>query len=114
MELITHTIQTNELKCRSNIQATLEDDMNVPDTKPDIEKLIKTQGEIQLADVTPSDGKVNVRGNLSFSLLYSSNDDIRPIHNIRGQIPFNESVNMDNITASDEIQIGRASCRERV
>ena len=79
MELITHTIQTNELKCRSNIQATLEDDMNVPDTKPDIEKLIKTQGEIQLADVTPSDGKVNVRGNLSFSLLYSSNDDIRPI-----------------------------------
>ena len=103
MELITHTIQTNELKCRSNIQATLEDDMNVPDTKPDIEKLIKTQGEIQLADVTPSDGKVNVRGNLSFSLLYSSNDDIRPIHNIRGQIPFNESVNMDNITASDEI-----------
>ena len=43
MELVTHTIQTNELKCRSNIQATLEDDMNVPDTKPDIEKLVKTQ-----------------------------------------------------------------------
>lgn len=103
MELITHTIQTNELKCRSNIQSTLEDDMNVPDTKPDIERLIKTQGEIQLADITPSDGKVNVHGSLSFSLLYFSNDDIRPIHNIKGQIPFNETINMDNITASDDV-----------
>lgn len=103
MELVTHTIQTNELKCRSNIQVTLEDDMNVPDTKPDIEKLVKTQGEIQLTDINPSDGKVNVRGNLLFSLLYSSNDDIRPIHNIRGQIPFNETINMDNITVSDDV-----------
>jgi len=103
MELITHTIQTNELKCRSNIQVTLEDDMNVPDTKPDIEKLIKTQGEIQLSDINPSDGKVNVRGSLSFSLLYSSNDDIRPIHNMKGQIPFNETINMDNVTALDDV-----------
>lgn len=103
MELVTHTIHTNEIKCKSNIQATLEDDMNVPDTKPDIEKLIKTRGEIQLNDVTPSDGKVNIRGNLLFSLLYFSNDDIRPIHNIKGQIPFNETINMDNVTASDDI-----------
>ncbi|MFG6394577.1 MAG: DUF3794 domain-containing protein [Lachnospiraceae bacterium] len=103
MELVTHTIQTNELKCRSNIQATLEDDMNVPDTKPDIEKLVKTQGKIQITDINPSDGKVNIRGNLSFSLLYSSNDDIRPIHNIKGQIPFNEQVNMDSVTATDDV-----------
>ncbi len=103
MELVTHTIQTNELKCRSNIQATLEDDMNVPDTKPDIEKLVKTQGKIQITDISPSEGKVTVRGNLSFSLLYSSNDDIRPIHNMKGQIPFNESINMDNVTAADDV-----------
>jgi len=103
MELVTHTIQTNELKCRSNIQATLEDDMNVPDTKPDIEKLVKTQGKIQITDISPSEGKVNVRGNLSFSLLYFSNDDIRPIHNIKGQIPFNESINMDSVTANDDV-----------
>lgn len=103
MELVTHTIQTNELKCRSNIQATLEDDMNVPDTKPDIEKLVKTQGKIQITDISPSEGKVNVRGNLSFSLLYFSNDDIRPIHNIKGQIPFNESINMDSVAANDDV-----------
>ena len=103
MELVTHTIQTNELKCRSNIQATLEDDMNVPDTKPDFEKLVKPQGKIQITDISPSEGKVTVRGNLSFSLLYSSNDDIRPIHNMKGQIPFNESINMDNVTAADDV-----------
>ncbi len=103
MELVTHTIHTNKIKCRSNIQTTLEDDMNVPDTKPDIEKLIKTQGEIHLTDVSPSDSKVTIRGNLSFSILYSSNDDIRPIHNIQGQIPFEETVNMDEVTASNEV-----------
>ena len=58
------------------MQITLEDDVNVPDTKPDIDQLIKTQGEIQITSITPTDGKVAIHGNLSFSLLYITTEDI--------------------------------------
>ena len=48
MELTTRNIRTYGILCRSDMQITLEDDVNVPDTKPDIDQLIKTRGEILL------------------------------------------------------------------
>ena len=103
MELITHKITANKSVCKNGIQTTLEEDMNVPDTKPDIERLIKTQGDLSLTDIIPSENKVKVNGTLSFSLLYFSNDDIRPIHNLKGQMPFSETLNMDNLSSSDDV-----------
>ncbi|MBQ2320347.1 MAG: DUF3794 domain-containing protein, partial [Lachnospiraceae bacterium] len=103
MELITHKITANKSVCKNGIQTTLEEDMNVPDTKPDIERLIKTQGDLSLTDIIPSENKVKVNGTLSFSLLYFSNDDIRPIHNLKGQIPFSETLNMDNLSSGDDV-----------
>ena len=103
MELSTRNIRTHGNLCRSDMQITLEDDVNVPDTKPDIDQLIKTQGEIQITSITPADGKVTIRGNLSFSLLYITTEDIRPVHNMKGQIPFEESINMDGLLPDHEV-----------
>lgn len=103
MELSTRNIQTYGILCQSDMQITLEDDINVPDSKPDIEQLVKTQGEVQISSVTPTDGKVIIKGNLSFSLLYMTVDDICPVHNMNGQIPFEESVNMDELSSEQEV-----------
>lgn len=103
MELSTRNIHTQGIVCRSDMQITLEDDVNVPDTKPDIEQLVKTQGEIQITNVTPNEGKVTIKGNLTFSLLYLTTEDLRPVHNMRGQIPFDETINMDGLLADREV-----------
>lgn len=103
MELITKRIHTSQTKCRSDIQLTLEDDINVPDSKPDIEHIIKVQGEIQIQETIPETDRVLVHGQLLFSLLYLSAADFRPIHTMQGQIPFEESINMENASADQEI-----------
>ncbi len=103
MELSTRNIRTHGILCRSDMQITLEDDVNVSDTRPDIDQLIKTQGEIQITSITPTDGKVTIRGNLSFSLLYITTEDIRPVHNMKGQIPFEETINMDGLHSDGEV-----------
>lgn len=103
MELSTRKIYTNKIICHSDMQITLEDDMNVPDTKPDIDQLIKTKGEVQISDTEPKGDKVTVRGLLNFSILYITTEDIRPVHIIKGQIPIEENINMDGIDASKEI-----------
>ena len=42
---------TNQIKCHGSIQTTLEDDVNVPDTKPDIDLIIKQNGCLDLTEI---------------------------------------------------------------
>ena len=46
MDLKTAQITSNQIVCHSDTQITLENDMNVPDSKPDIDKIIKIEGNI--------------------------------------------------------------------
>ncbi|MDF2540908.1 MAG: hypothetical protein K0S47_626 [Herbinix sp.] len=102
MELIKKNIHMNKLKCKSSLQLTLDDDFNVPDVKPDIDRIIKEQGDIKFTDIKAMNGKLIVKGALSFHVLYLSDEDQRPVHNISGEIPFDEVINMENACASDD------------
>lgn len=94
LELVTKNIHMNKLKCKSSLQMTLDDDFNVPDTRPDVSKLIKTGGELKFNEQKMMNGKLYINGNLHFTVLYVSDESERPIQSIRGQIPFNEVMNL--------------------
>lgn len=102
MELVKKNIHMNKLKCKSTLQLTLDDDFNVPDVKPDIANIITEQGEITIKDIKAMDGKLLVKGALGFNILYLSDDNQNPIHNISGDIPFDEIINMETSCADDE------------
>lgn len=101
MELVKKNIHMNKLKCKSTMQLTLDDDFNVPDVKPDIDRIITSQGDIKINDIQAMNGKLTVKGELNFNVLYFSSEGSRPIHNISGQIPFDEVINMDQACADD-------------
>lgn len=103
MELTTRNIFSQNITCRSGMQMTLEEDINVTDSKPDIDKIIKLQSDVLMGSITPSDERVIVRGELIFSLLYITGDDLRPIHNMQGQIPFEETVNMEGLHSENDV-----------
>jgi hypothetical protein len=92
----------NKLKCKSTLQLTLDDDFNVPDVKPDINQIITEQGEVKINDIKAMNGKLLVKGALGFNVLYLSEGDQRPVHNITGEIPFDEVINMDITCADDD------------
>ncbi len=102
MELIKKNVHMNKLKCQSSLQLTLDDDFNVPDVKPDIYKIIKEQGAIKINDVKMSNGKLMVKGALYFNMLYLSDENVRPVHNMSGEVPFDELVHLDEACAGDE------------
>ena len=102
MELVKKNIHMNKIKCRSSLQLTLDDDFNVPDVKPDIYKIIKEQGDIKITDVKMLNGKLMVKGSLCFNMLYLSDDNGRPIHNISGEVPFDEVIQLDDACVGDE------------
>lgn len=102
MELVKRNVHMNKLKCKTNVQLTMDDDFNVPDVKPDIEQIIKDQATIVIHDVKAMNGKVAVKGSLLFNILYICDGSTRPIHNITGELPFEEIINMDE-TCSDDV-----------
>ncbi|WFR57384.1 DUF3794 domain-containing protein [Anaerocolumna sp. AGMB13025] len=102
MELIKKNVHMNKLKCQSSLQLTLDDDFNVPDVKPDIYKIIKEQGAIKINDVKMLNGKLMVKGVLCFNMLYLSDENIRPVHNMSGEVPFDETIHLDDACAGDE------------
>lgn len=102
MELIKKNVHMNKLKCKSSLQLTLDDDFNVPDVKPDIYKIIKEQGAIKINDVKMLNGKLMVKGALIFNILYLSDENERPVHNISGEVPFDEVIQLNDACTGDD------------
>ena len=105
MELRKRNIHMNKLKCRGNLQTTLDNDFNVPDVKPDIADIIKEQATISLDEVKCLDGRVTIRGNMQFSLLYVAADGDALIQDFNGSVPFEEVINMENACSDDDLEV---------
>ena len=70
MELIKRNIHMDRIKTQAVTQFTLEDDVNIPDTKPDVNSLNLEKGELVIEEMKPGTDAVTIRGNLRFVLLY--------------------------------------------
>lgn len=105
MELIKRNIHMNKIKCKATMQMTLDDDINVPDIKPDIEKIVKEQAIVKIVDSKLLNEKLMIEGVLEFGILYISSEDGRLVHCINGKIQFEDIVNMDNVLPEDMIKI---------
>lgn len=105
MELIKRNIHMNMIKCKSSMQMTIDNDVNVPDVKPDINKVICENGEIKIQEIKPANGKVLLKGILLFNILYEDTDSECHIQHMDGQIPFDEVVNMDNACGEDNVHV---------
>ena len=105
MELIKKNIHMNRQKCRGQVQITLDNDINVPDVKPDVKKIITKQGDIKIQDTKVNNGRVLLKGLLIYHILYMGADSQYEVQSMNGQIEFEEYINMNDVCSSDTIQV---------
>lgn len=84
-------------------QITLDDDYNVPDYRPDIVKVLKEKGELRFEEVKAGSGVVWVKGSLRFRVLYRSEQGNGKISCLKGEIPFQEKLNLDGVEEHDRV-----------
>ena len=101
MELSKKYIHMNREKGKAVTQITLDDDFNVPDTKPDLIRIILDKGEISLDETTITQDHVWLKGVLRFFLLYRSDQEDGKISSMSGEIPFQESLAIDGANEYD-------------
>lgn len=103
MELVKQNIHMDRIKCLTSTQITLENDVNIPDNRPDAESIVLSKGMIFVEDSKASDNHVLVKGKLQFALLIQS--EMGGLYAVTGEIPFEEQVYMEGITPADTADI---------
>lgn len=105
MELVKNKLTTTILKASKYTQFTINDDFNVPDVKEDMEKIIASTGNVLLDDVETLENKVRVSGTVVFKMLFQTVGNEVRFETYEGDIPFEESINMDGILAGDKVDV---------
>ncbi|MDD6038560.1 MAG: DUF3794 domain-containing protein [bacterium] len=90
-------------KGRATTQVTLDDDYNLADYKPDILKLIEEKGQVRIDEVKALKSQVQVRGTLQFEVLYRSAREDGFVSSLKGELPFQETVRMDEAQEYDTV-----------
>ncbi len=102
MDLVKKNIHMDRIKCKAATQITLEDDRNVPEQKPDMERIILRKGRAVAEEIKPTEDHVNVKGKLEFRILYAGEDGV--VSCMDGQLPFEEQVYMDGVRSGDNVE----------
>lgn len=86
-------------------QITQDYDINVPDSKLDIGKIIFKKGDIRIEDTKTSENQVVVTGLLMFRILYTEDGNSKGMNSFEGNQPFEEMVHMEGITVNDTVEV---------
>ncbi len=108
MDLIKKNIHMDRMRADAVTQITLEDDVNIPDNKPDVSSLSLEKGALFIEEIKPGTDVVNVRGKLAYSVLYHTMEDGSRLVLLEGKIPFEEKINLRGVTFSDTVMVDGA------
>ena len=97
MRISKENIHENKIKCKNTLQITLDDDFNVPDSKPDIDAIVKERGSVHIDSVKAAGDRAELSGNLDFALLYVGGRESDGRHlpvKMDGKMNISEAVNL--------------------
>ncbi len=105
MELIRRNIHMDRIRVQAVTQFTLEDDVNLPENKPDISALNLEKGEILIDEIRPGTDSVMVRGRMLFMVLYHTQEEESSLVLLEGKLPFEEKINIQGVAPGDTVVV---------
>jgi len=105
VELLKRNIHMDRIRVQAVTQFTLEDDVNLPESKPDISALNLEKGELVIEEIKPAADSVTVRGRLNFVVLYHTSEDGSSLVVMEGKLPFEEKINLQGVVPSDTVAV---------
>lgn len=94
LELLKEAFRVNNLLGEDTIQTVLENDIIVPDTKPDIARVLLLDGDVFVTGCDAGTDRVVTSGCIVCKILYISDDDTRSVKSITSNIPFSYTVDI--------------------
>lgn len=105
MELLMKNIHMCRQSKRAGTQITLDEDLNVPDLKPDVEMIIQNRERVTLEQIRTENGRLFVDGFMEVGILYMDDTKERQLHRLDTKIPFSETIHMEGLEAGENVRV---------
>ncbi len=95
LELLKEAFRVNNLLGEDTIQTVIENDIIVPDTKPDIARVLLLDGDVFITGCDTGTDRVVASGCIVCKILYISEDENKSVKSINSNIPFSYTVDIN-------------------
>jgi len=92
LELVREFIKINQLSADETTQTVFENDIIVPDVKPDVVRIIQLDGEAVVTGAESSQDKILINGAIRFKILYATDDPEVGLKSINTNSPFSYGI----------------------
>lgn len=82
---------------RDSIKALVEGEVLLPETKPEIVKVLTVDGDVEVTSSKLVKDKIIVNGVVRFKIMYNSNDENQVIHSLDASTDFREEIEIEGI-----------------
>ena len=96
-------------------QILLEGDMIVPDSKPDLQEILRCEGKVRLKEKRISDDRLSFSGELEVCVLYRAKDGEKPLYAMKVLLPVEDFLHMEELERGMDVlltaEIEHLDCR---
>lgn len=107
LELVKEAVRLNQPIGMDTTQTIVENDIIVPDVKPDIARILLLDGDVWINSAQAASDRLLADGTVRYKILYISDDPEQPIKSITALAGFQQSMDIPN--ARQGMQ-GRVKC----
>ncbi len=105
VELIKDLLKIDQTVGKDQIEALVEGEIRLPENKPNINKILTIDGDVEIAESRIVKDKVIVEGEVKFKVLYNAIDEQQPIHSLEASTDFREEIGINGITEEMSAEI---------
>ena len=105
MDLLMKNIHMCRQTKHVSTQITLDDDLNVPDIRPDVEMIIQSRDRVALEHTRVENGKLYVGGMMEVSILYMDDTKERQLFRLDAKLPFDECITMEGLESGENVRV---------
>ena len=98
-------LKLNKCAINKNVSSWIEQDIIVPDTKPDALKIVNVTVTPYVSNYDVMDGKVKVTGKVNYFIIYRASDDKFGTRGLYVSYPYTEVLSVENLKSNMEITI---------
>ena len=97
MELVKENVKVNQVSCKGSTQVLVDEDIIVPDVKPDILKVLQIDATSCVTGKDVTNGKTRVNGRVDLKILYIPDSDREKIKSIITSFDYVQNVDSKKI-----------------
>ncbi len=105
MELLMKNIHMCRRAKQVEKQVVLEEDLNVPDAKPDVEMIIQSREHVVVEHTRAETGKLYADGYMEVGILYQDDTAEHRLHRLETRLPFEETIVMEDLESGEDVRL---------